>query len=307
MAHKTKAAMPGRQCNNTKHIQDTRLVAGGQSLGAPEITGTAPLARLGGMPVVGPTPFGYTNFSAHLQTTQALGCTALAHTPDKLRSFDRYLNSGYRCNDRCNVQHWRKCQPFGSIPCRRNSARANSFIQLPRLTPSRSATSFNCWRNSGLILIWKVGDQPSPLGVLSRLIVDTYVHNLITWILLCTYVNTSGIEKTTPQTVGAVLGRLTKPLTGVTIMAESQHTQTHPKFTWLFLATPKSHPDCSPVVLRFDTDTEENARAAFPGWEMVFAAKIRAEAPCRVAFFDYNTRRGWAFDSASDREVVGHD
>ncbi|HBY1559587.1 TPA: host cell division inhibitor Icd-like protein, partial [Klebsiella pneumoniae] len=53
--------------------------------------------------------------------------------------------------------------------------------------------------------------------------------------------------------------------------------------------------------------TEENARAAFPGWEMVFAAKIRAEAPCRVAFFDYNTRRGWAFDSASDREVVGHD
>ncbi|HBS6038431.1 TPA: host cell division inhibitor Icd-like protein [Klebsiella aerogenes] len=90
-------------------------------------------------------------------------------------------------------------------------------------------------------------------------------------------------------------------------MAESQHNQTHPKFTWLFLATPKSHPDCSPIVLRFDTDTEENARAAFPGWEMVFAAKIRAEAPCRVAFFDYNTRRGWAFDSASDREVVGHD
>lgn len=90
-------------------------------------------------------------------------------------------------------------------------------------------------------------------------------------------------------------------------MADKQHTQTHPKFTWLFLATPKSYPDCSPVVLRFDTDTEESARAAFPGWEMVFAAKIRAEAPWRVAFFDYNTRRGWAFDSASDREVVGHD
>lgn len=90
-------------------------------------------------------------------------------------------------------------------------------------------------------------------------------------------------------------------------MAKPQCNQTHPKFTWLFLATPKSNPDCSPIVLRFDTDTEENARAAFPGWEMVFAAKIRAEAPCRVAFFDYNTRRGWAFDSASDREVVGHD
>lgn len=198
-------------------------------------------------------------------------------------------------------------QPFGSIPCRRNSALANSFNQFPKLTPSRSAASFSCWRSSGFILIWKVGDQPSPLGVLSRFIVDTYVRNLLTWILLCTYVNTSGIEKTTPQHCYNSLGRLTKPLIGVTVMADKQHTQTHPKFTWLFLATPKSYPDCSPVVLRFDTDTEENARAAFPGWEMVFAAKIRAEAPCRVAFFDYNTRRGWAFDSASDREVVGHD
>ncbi|ELN2734863.1 host cell division inhibitor Icd-like protein [Pluralibacter gergoviae] len=86
-------------------------------------------------------------------------------------------------------------------------------------------------------------------------------------------------------------------------MAGSQHTQTHPKFTWLFLATPKGYPDCSPVVLRFDADTEETARAAFPGWDMVFAAKIRAEAPCRVAFFDYTTRRGWEFDSAAGQEV----
>ncbi|WP_426758729.1 host cell division inhibitor Icd-like protein [Klebsiella variicola] len=86
-------------------------------------------------------------------------------------------------------------------------------------------------------------------------------------------------------------------------MADQQHTQTHPKFTWLFLATPKGYPDCSPVVLRFDADTEETARAAFPGWALVFAAKIRAEAPCRVAFFDYTTHRGWEFDSAAGQEV----
>lgn len=60
-------------------------------------------------------------------------------------------------------------------------------------------------------------------------------------------------------------------------MAESQHTQTHPKFTWLFLATPKRFPYCTPVVLRFDAETEETARSAFPGWQMVFAAKIRTE------------------------------
>ncbi len=114
-------------------------------------------------------------------------------------------------------------QPLGSMPCLRSSARASSFIQLPRLMPARSAASFNCWRSSGLIRIWKVGDQPSPLGVLSRFAVDTYVHNLIVWFLLCTYVSTAYIEKTTLQTVGAVPGRLTKTLVEVTLCALNIH------------------------------------------------------------------------------------
>lgn len=62
-------------------------------------------------------------------------------------------------------------------------------------------------------------------------------------------------------------------------MAGIQHTQTHPKFTWLFLATPKCHADVCPVVVRFNADTEENARGAFPGWDLIFAAKIRSECP----------------------------
>lgn len=86
-------------------------------------------------------------------------------------------------------------------------------------------------------------------------------------------------------------------------MADNQSTQTRPEFTWLFLATPDHTPECTPVVLRFDADTEAKARAAFPGWDLVFAAKIRAQAPCRVAFFDYTTRRGWEFDSAAIQEV----
>lgn len=165
-------------------------------------------------------------------------------------------------------------QPFGSIPCRRNSARANSFIQLPRLTPSRSAASFSCWRRSGLILIWKVGDQPSPLGVLSRLIVDTYVHNLIACILLCTYVITSGIEKTTPQTVGAVLGRLTKPLVEVTVMAELQHTQTRPEFTWRFISASERYPTAKPLVIYVNASSEQEARDTMPGVNLIFAARL---------------------------------
>lgn len=48
MSHKTKAAMQGRQCHyqKLKQSQDTRVNAGGQSLSAHVITGTAPLARL---------------------------------------------------------------------------------------------------------------------------------------------------------------------------------------------------------------------------------------------------------------------
>lgn len=47
-------------------------------------------------------------------------------------------------------------------------------------------------------------------------------------------------------------------------MASTKSTQTRPEFTWLFLATPDHTPECTPVVLRFDADTEDKARAAFP-------------------------------------------
>jgi hypothetical protein len=106
-----------------------------------------------------------------------------------------------------------------------------------------------------------------------------------------------------PAVLAALAGPLTTTLIGVTIMADTQSTQTRTKFTFLFLATPDHTPECTPVVLRFDADTEAAARAAFPGWELVFAAKIRTQAPCRVAFFDYATRKGWEFDSAMVQEV----
>ncbi|MEJ9283101.1 host cell division inhibitor Icd-like protein [Escherichia coli] len=48
-------------------------------------------------------------------------------------------------------------------------------------------------------------------------------------------------KMTKPRTVGAVTGLLTKPLNEVTIMAGTQHTQTHPKFIYTFLAV---HRDC---------------------------------------------------------------
>ncbi|HFJ9149144.1 MULTISPECIES: host cell division inhibitor Icd-like protein [Klebsiella] len=117
------------------------------------------------------------------------------------------------------------------------------------------------------------------------------------------YTNMCIPEKTTPRTAGTVPGRLTKTLYEVTNMAGSQHTQTRPKFTWLFLAKPKSHPNCHPVIVRFSADTEDAARQAFPGWSLTFAAKIRTEFPCRFAFHDYASGMSLAFDNGEVRHA----
>lgn len=50
-----------------------------------------------------------------------------------------------------------------------------------------------------------------------------------------------GYKRQRPELFAAVAGRLTKPLNEVTIMAGAQHTQTHPKFIYTFLAV---HRDC---------------------------------------------------------------
>lgn len=66
---------------------------------------------------------------------------------------------------------------------------------------------------------------------------DTVAHlNLI-----CIYTNCCGVYTATPRSGGTHAGRLTKPLNEVTIMAGTQHTQTHPKFIYTFLAV---HRDC---------------------------------------------------------------
>lgn len=54
-------------------------------------------------------------------------------------------------------------------------------------------------------------------------------------------------------------------------MAESQHTQTHPKFTWRFLAL--SSIGCN--VVHIPANTEREAREQSPdGCVMVFAGRL---------------------------------
>ncbi len=98
--NKTKAAMQGRQCHyqKLKQSQDTRVNAGGQSLSAPVITGTAPLARLREttqkLGCLRCTALPHTQSpetSGELE--QSAGCTAMQQTPEDFQS--AFMHSGY--------------------------------------------------------------------------------------------------------------------------------------------------------------------------------------------------------------------
>lgn len=302
MADKTKATLQGRPSNTNKSTIDiTRPCAGGQStncgsgaVNLPTISGLIEptILKLLGLGckqnfvhlIVGYAPLQHTpittrilgrlvclteyaQFWAHLDSGHCslLGCTPLPYTPDVSRNFSRCSDVS---NGQLNFEPTDLIQPFGSIPRRFNSCRANSLNQLARLTPSICASFSNCSLSSGFIRIWKGGDLPAPRDWLS--LVD-----MCTPIALRLLIGVHPImcipKKTTPRTVGAVPRRLTKPLIGVTVMAESQHTQTHPKFTWRFLALSALGRN----VIHITATTEREARELSPaGCVMVFAGRL---------------------------------
>lgn len=303
MTGKTKAAMPGRQCNTAllKHRQITRLTAGGQTLSQRN-----PYAQINRVRLT----YEHLNPLNHLNYRETRELASNEHekysgSPEHQHCLGSEVptNNVESCEDNQpslrgeplhnslrvaqnrpflrgavhSITESNPAQPFGSMPCRRNSARASSFNQLPRLTPSRSAASLSCCRNSGVIRIWKVGDSPSPFGVLSRLIVDMYVRNLIAWILLCTYVITTNMQKTTPRTAGTVPGRLTstdKLRIEEAMKDHITHPQGRKSYIWRFLALSAIGRN----VIHITATTEREAREQSPaGCVMVFAGRLPVE------------------------------
>ena len=303
MTGKTKAAMPGRLSLNAllKHRQITRLAAGGQTLSQRN-----PYAQINRVRLT----YGHRNPLKELDYNESLESAGNKHeqysgSPEHQHCLGSEVptNNVESCEDNQpslrgeplhnslkvaqnrpflrgavhSITESNPAQPFGSMPCRRNSARASSFNQLPRLTPSRSAASLSCCRNSGVIRIWKVGDSPSPFGVLSRLIVDMYVRNLIAWILLCTYVITTNMQKTTPRTAGTVPGRLTstdKLRIEEAMKDHITHPQGRKSYIWRFLALSAIGRN----VIHITATTEREAREQSPaGCVMVFAGRLPVE------------------------------
>lgn len=356
MAQKTKAAMPGRQCNteNKEQKQDTRPVAGGQrmsqrnfapsdfiqfctpvtaamaQLGCTALQHTPYLSRCRGCEPVAHTLLLHTSLGV-VQTSPLrspvlvssnIGCGTYTKKVGNSKGFQFCTKSAKPCYP--EVGHYSLSASLAFLRCSAFSLRPQaSNTHAEKLAPEFSAlslstlasiSSMSSWGNricflADLLLvlpvaicaILKLGVSTPYTKKMAIKTIDMGTHQNVWWVHTLFFLRCQNSEA--QQCANTNWASDHKPLYEVTTMAELQSTQTRPEFTWLFLATPKHYPECAPVVIRFDADTESSARAAFPGWELVFAAKIRAQAPCRVSFFDYSTRRGWEFDSAASQGV----
>ncbi len=269
MAEKTKAAIPDRQCNNSKlkDPQHTRRLAGGQSQSAPVITGTAPLARLDFISLFSKQS-SKLNWGMSKSSRTPWGGAALAYTPEqtclgytnfsalrKSPPIRRYPDSGY--------------QPFGSMPRCCNSLRIIRFIHAASDSSPSCCCAFSIISlSSGSRRNWNGG-----LPRLSFLCVDT----LSTPDVVCLCVMTHYIrnaKKATPQSAATQLGRLTKPLSEVTAMAFIKSTQTRPKFQYRFLALSATELNIISIIAATEREAREQSPA---GCVMVFAGRLPAQ------------------------------
>jgi len=155
-------------------------------------------------------------------------------------------------------------QLFGSTPRAISSLRKMRFIQVARdESPSFRISSSNCERNSSLRRIWYCGDFfNSCIDICNY---PNYYSSVITRVI--TFLSKSNA----PECVNTTEASDHKPLIEVTVMAGSQHTQTHPKFTWRFLALSASARN----VIHITAATEREARDQSPaGCVMVFAGRL---------------------------------
>mgnify|MGYP001066707003 CR=1 FL=1 len=61
---------------------------------------------------------------------------------------------------------------------------------------------------------------------------------------------------------------------GANNMADLQHTQTRPEFTWRFLSASERYPTAKPLVIYVNASSEQEARDTMPGVNLIFAARL---------------------------------
>lgn len=266
MLDKTKATMPGRQCSteNKKQNQHTRPVAGGQRLSAPEITGTAPLARF--TPVLAFTPKrGNTQYFPQWGECEPVAGTLILRTS---LGGVQILPLCSPVLGRSNIGY----QPFGSMP-RLSSSRRNKRLIQPDLLSSPSSfiamaslsdnslSSLNCttWRS----LLSLVDIVNSCDLVCSG--VDNVLHCMT-------------LSKAKPGSALTLTGPLTTAVNVDNEAAMKDHI-THPQgrnnYTWRFLAINRHDKKGKPCRLSVEAATEREARRILaPHFILSLAARL---------------------------------
>ena len=162
-------------------------------------------------------------------------------------------------------------QPFGSMPKRSSSLRPSVLSQLAKLMPAAEAASSNCVFNSGVIRILNCGDCPSPLGLLSRFIIDRWPPIKLVSLSIGDHLSIMKPMKATPQTVGAVLRRLTTTDSNnieEAALNNITHIYGQYLYIWRFYSCQQSR------FITVTAHTEQEARSLLPDSPCMFAARI---------------------------------
>ncbi|CDG99607.1 hypothetical protein XBFM1_1090016 [Xenorhabdus bovienii str. feltiae Moldova] len=167
-----------------------------------------------------------------------------------------------------HLTYCRLVQPFGSMPRDCSSLRRVRFIHVARDgSPSIFACSSSCFLNSSVILIWYWGDLFS-FGV-----------DMVITLGYCElhgndHCSISYQIRQRPTVLATHVGRLTKPLVEVTIMAIQQHNQTRLKFTFLIASGNQRLVDIHPVrLITVLADCEGEARLLAGKSNLVFVSR----------------------------------
>lgn len=283
IADKTKAAMPGRLSHNAllKRNQITRLVADGQRTSQLNFE-DADFIQLFSYPL----DFLRCSFLRFLRNDSKANSTGLKSGG----SVDAFLGfSTFGC--------FAMCQPFGSdlafLRCRRLISPFAAVIRNPAvLSPSSFSFSISSKSSRGsltesckerLFFLPVAITETSYLRWCSvytaKLIIKHLKWCSLTYTLVVFTLSTvkTQVRHKTAKPRGALTpsGLLTKPLVEVTVMAGSQHTQTHPKFTWRFLALNRHDKKATPCRLSVEAATEREARRILaPHFILSLAARL---------------------------------
>ncbi len=282
--NKTKAALQSCQCHyeKIKQSQDTRVNAGGQSLSAPVIAGTAPLARLREttqkLGCLGCTALAHTPFPQIWgELDKRAGCTAMQHTPGKSRSFDRYPDIGYHSLlASLAFLRWRRLiSPMAAVIRKPAVLSPLFFTDSISSNTSCGTRTFTCF---DLLFTEPVAITDSPRVWCYSLYAKKNQIQYLTCYAPSNKVNSTLIKPRHKNGNAPECGNTSEAsnhnVRWSNIMACIQHTQTRPEFTWRFLSASERYPTARPLVIYVYASSEQEARDTMPGVNLIFAARL---------------------------------